>query len=122
MGRESDARGKLPGAQPVAVGVDPLSASGRRRRQWQVENRDSLPDAASSTDGDDFFPLVQVDALHRDGHPEHRRFERHRQVVVDHGVQPRDLFGIVVAVDDCLRDELVEPRLAPLRNACGFTA
>jgi len=40
-----------------------------------------------------------------DRHSEDRRLEWQRKVVLDHRVQARDLFGFVVAVDDCLFDQ-----------------
>ena len=67
-------------------------------------------------DRDDFLASRQVDTLNDDGDSEDLGLERQRKVVLDHRVQAHHLLGLVVAVDDRLFDQPIEPCFAESRR------
>ena len=78
----------------------------------KVEERDSLADTGAAADGDDLIPPCQLNALHDDSDSENDCLKRKRKVVLDHRVEARCLFRLVVTVDSRFLDQLVEPGLA----------
>jgi len=88
--------------------LDPFRAVGCWRRHQQVEDRDRLLDAVTSTDRDDLVAHREVHAGDGDGHPEHGGVERKHEVLLDHREQAGDLLLLVVAVDGGLLDQHVK--------------
>jgi hypothetical protein len=86
--------------------------TGSGRGQRKIEDRDRLPVATPLADGDDLRARVQVDTLDGDRHPEHRRLERPRQVLVQHRESARRLLRLAVGVDGRPLDHVLELRLA----------
>jgi len=97
---------------PAPVGCNPLGAARGRRRQWQIEDRDSLALGAPSADRDNLIIPGDIDGLYRDFHAEDFRLERQFEVVLNHGVEPHRLLRLAISVHGGLFDERTELCLA----------
>lgn len=102
---------------PVTIGGDPLPAVWRRRREGEIEYRQSLSLRSASTDGDDLVGVIQIDPFDLDRHAQQRRGKRHCEMFLQHAQKSHELFGIPVGIDGRLFDELVESCARQRRQA-----
>ena len=92
----------------MPVGLDPLGTRGRRIREGEREDRNRLPQPPTSAHGDDLVVIREINTLDRDLHAEEVRLERHREVILQHRVEPHPLFFIAIGIDERFCDEPVE--------------
>src|SRR2546428_11484558 len=111
-GRRPPVQGELVAQGQVLEGELAMAAAKEREESKVEQEGDHRAEILSGS-----APTDQRLAAGRGFGEGHRRLERQRKVVLDHRVQARDLFGFVVAVDDCLFDQPIEPRFAEPRAA-----
>ena len=101
------------GEEPVRL--DPLEPLGRRLRQRQIHDWDTLHVLAVLAQGDHLSGIVGVDLRHLDWNTQDLGLEGDVHVVLEHGEKAHPPLVLIVGVDDRLFDERFERGLVDLR-------
>jgi hypothetical protein len=104
----------LAATDPMAVSLDPLRPSGERRRRREVEEGNPLPVPTAPADRQNVI-VGEVDSFDCGRYSEDLGLERNLQSVLNHREQAADLLALVVAIDRCLLEEIVQSLPAETR-------
>lgn len=73
-------------------------------------------------DGDNLIVVGDIDLGDRHFLPEHVSHERKSEMLLDHGEEPNHLFRLVIGIDSCFLDQVIEVCRGGISVSCPLAA